>query len=151
MHNLDPLPFLGLDMVEVGCRVIRGPDWQWGEQDGGEGRVGTVAEVLDGAQEVVVLWDLGGRCKYRCGEGGQHDLKLLDSAPSGECSWGGGGRYLFSLPPPTLTPSELLSPPPSPLSCQGGVTPIHLIVNVVPTGVKILDRPNWSLDLLTKS
>ena len=73
--------------MEVGWRVIRGPDWQWGEQDGGEGCVGTVAEVLDGAQEVVVLWDLGGRCKYRCGEGGQHDLRLLDSAPAGEWRW----------------------------------------------------------------
>ena len=135
--------------MEVGCRVIRGPDWQWGEQDGGEGRVGTVAEVLDGAQEVVVLWDLGGRCKYRSGEGGQHDLRLLDSAPAGECI-GGRGGYLFSPPPPTLTPSELLSPPPSPLSCQGGLTPIHL-VNVFPTGVKILGRPNWSLDHLTVS
>ncbi len=25
-----------------GLRVVRGPDWKWGEQDGGEGGVGTV-------------------------------------------------------------------------------------------------------------
>ena len=103
-------------MVEVGCRVIRGPDWQWGEQDGGEGRVGTVAEVLDGAQEVVVLWDLGGRCKYRCGEGGQHDLRLLDSAPAGECNWGEGGGISspYHLQPSLPLSSSLLHPLHSP-------------------------------------
>ena len=26
------------------CRVVRGPDWKWGKQDGGEGHVGTVRE-----------------------------------------------------------------------------------------------------------
>lgn len=26
----------------VGARVIRGPDWKWGKQDGGDGHVGTV-------------------------------------------------------------------------------------------------------------
>ncbi|KAJ8960892.1 hypothetical protein NQ318_020191 [Aromia moschata] len=29
-------------MEGVGARVIRGPDWKWGKQDGGEGHVGTV-------------------------------------------------------------------------------------------------------------
>ena len=29
----------------VGLRVVRGPDWEWGDQDGGEGHVGTVVEV----------------------------------------------------------------------------------------------------------
>ena len=26
----------------IGARVVRGPDWKWGKQDGGEGHVGTV-------------------------------------------------------------------------------------------------------------
>lgn len=31
-----------------GLRVVRGPDWKWGEQDGGEGGVGTVfADCID--------------------------------------------------------------------------------------------------------
>ncbi|KAG7278408.1 hypothetical protein CRUP_038571, partial [Coryphaenoides rupestris] len=29
-------------MEGVGARVLRGPDWKWGKQDGGEGHVGTV-------------------------------------------------------------------------------------------------------------
>ena len=29
--------------VQVGMRVVRGMDWKWGQQDGGEGGVGTVA------------------------------------------------------------------------------------------------------------
>ncbi len=29
-------------MKIVGVRVVRGPDWKWGDQDGGEGSVGTV-------------------------------------------------------------------------------------------------------------
>lgn len=29
-------------METKGLRVVRGPDWKWGDQDGGEGCVGTV-------------------------------------------------------------------------------------------------------------
>ena len=82
--------------VLVGTRVVRGPNWTWGEQDGGEGHVGTVAEVLkaDRSGEVVggcsgpcvvtVQWDCGNRCRYRCGVGDRYDLRVLDSAPAGE-------------------------------------------------------------------
>jgi E3 ubiquitin-protein ligase mind-bomb len=70
--------------METGQRVIRGPDWQWGEQDGGEGHVGTVTVVLGAEGMVVVQWDVGARCKYRCGGGsGKYDLRLLDNAPAG--------------------------------------------------------------------
>ena len=73
--------------VEVGLRVVRGPDWQWGDQDGGEGHVGTVVEVgevsNDNGRPVVVQWDCGQRCRYRCGVGGKYDLRVLDSAPTG--------------------------------------------------------------------
>ncbi len=35
-------------MHEVkGSRVVRGPNWKWGDQDGGEGSVGTVVDVVD--------------------------------------------------------------------------------------------------------
>ena len=33
-------------MDGVGTRVVRGPDWKWGKQDGGEGHVGTVCLCL---------------------------------------------------------------------------------------------------------
>jgi hypothetical protein len=29
----------------VGLRVVRGPNWKWGTQDGGEGFVGTVIGI----------------------------------------------------------------------------------------------------------
>lgn len=32
-------------MLEVGLRVVRGPDWKWGQQDDGEGHLGTVVEI----------------------------------------------------------------------------------------------------------
>ena len=85
----------------MGTRVVRGPDWNWREQDGGEGHLGTVAEVqvpdqADGDGEkkpveggrapcvVTVQWDCGGRCRYRCGLGGKYDLRVFDSGPAGK-------------------------------------------------------------------
>ena len=73
-----------------GLRVVRGPDWKWGDQDGGEGHVGTVVEVgepsvSNGGRAVVVQWDCGERpCKYRCGLEGKYDLRVLDSSPTGK-------------------------------------------------------------------
>ena len=66
----------------LGLRVVRGPDWEWGDQDGGEGYVGTVAEMEEGGVAVVVQWDAGQRCRYRCGEEGKYDLRILDTGPS---------------------------------------------------------------------
>lgn len=62
----------------VGARVIRGPDWKWGKQDGGDGHVGTVRS-FESAEEVVVVWDNGTAANYRCF--GAYDLRVLDSAP----------------------------------------------------------------------
>ncbi|XP_062507383.1 E3 ubiquitin-protein ligase MIB1-like isoform X2 [Corticium candelabrum] len=67
-------------MEGIGCRVVRGPDWKWGKQDGGEGHVGTVRN-FESAEEVVVVWDNGTAANYRCS--GSFDLRVLDSAPSG--------------------------------------------------------------------
>ena len=73
--------------VIPGLRVVRGPDWEWGDQDGGEGHVGTVVEVGEPVSDeggvVVVQWDYGERCKYRCGLDGKYDLRVLDGAPAG--------------------------------------------------------------------
>ncbi|KAG1650958.1 E3 ubiquitin-protein ligase mib1 [Nymphon striatum] len=66
-------------MDGVGSRVIRGPDWKWGKQDGGEGHVGTVRN-FESPEEVVVVWDNGTAANYRCSEA--YDLRILDSAPT---------------------------------------------------------------------
>jgi len=77
------------EMLAVGTRVIRGPDWRWGEQDSGAGHVGTVVEVGRAGNEsspektVVVLWDFGYRSNYRAGYQNAFDLRVVDSAPSG--------------------------------------------------------------------
>ena len=73
--------------VRLGARVIRGPDWERGNEDGGEGYVGTVvAGARDDARHDVatVQWDVGGeRHVYRCGAQGKFDLRVIDSAPAG--------------------------------------------------------------------
>lgn len=68
-------------MEYVGYRVVRGPDWRWGKQDGGEGHVGTVRN-FESNQEVVVVWDNGTAANYRCS--GIYDLRILDSSPTGK-------------------------------------------------------------------
>ena len=72
----------------VGSRVVRGPDWMWGDQDGGEGNVGTVVQhgqdrnLPDGT--VLVHWDSGRQTNYRAGHSGKFDLRVLDSAQAGK-------------------------------------------------------------------
>ena len=67
----------------LGLRLIRGPDWCWEDQDGGEGCVGTVVEVGEGGRSAMVQWDLGTRALYRCGEDDKFDLRVFDAAPTG--------------------------------------------------------------------
>ncbi|KAM5248898.1 E3 ubiquitin-protein ligase MIB2 isoform 4-T4 [Ctenodactylus gundi] len=83
---MDPDPQAG---VQVGMRVVRGVDWKWGQQDGGEGGVGTVVELgrhgspATPDRTVVVQWDQGTRTNYRAGYQGAHDLLLYDNAQIG--------------------------------------------------------------------
>ena len=72
-----------VDRYLCGTRVVRGPDWKYGKQDGGEGHVGTVKAFQAGEEPtLVVVWDHGdiGR-HYRCQT--QFDLRILDSSPTG--------------------------------------------------------------------
>ena len=68
----------------LGLRVVRGPGWEGGDQDGGEGFVGTVVGLEEYGRRVTVQWDMGQRNIYRCGQDNKFDLRLLDSGPSGE-------------------------------------------------------------------
>ena len=73
--------------VTTGLRVVRDPNWKWGDQDGGEGTLGTITDIEGGVESVdgvTVQWDGGNRCNYRCGIGGKYDLLVYDSAPVGK-------------------------------------------------------------------
>ena len=69
--------------VCIGLRVVRGPDWEWGDQDGGEGHVGTVVELDVARRAAVVQWDCAERCLYRCGHDNKYDLRVFDRGPTG--------------------------------------------------------------------
>ncbi|XP_061168824.1 uncharacterized protein LOC133178075 [Saccostrea echinata] len=60
--------------IAVGCLVKRGPDWKWGDQDGGEGNIGAVYRVKEDA--VYVRWSNGIKSNYRFGYGGKYDLAV---------------------------------------------------------------------------
>ena len=81
-HNAASAPVVNME-ASLGQRVVRGPDWEWRDQDGGEGFVGTVAGLEEGVGGVIVQWDMGQRCRYRCGRGNKFDLRVLDCGPSG--------------------------------------------------------------------
>ena len=63
----------------IGLRVVRGPDWKWGDQDGGEGFTGTVTNITPPgllSRCVTVVWDSGLKGNYRAGPKGSYDLRV---------------------------------------------------------------------------
>ena len=62
--------------IEVGMNVVRGPDWYYGAEDGGEGTVGEVVEILDNFK-VNVQWPNGDTLDYRWGADGLYDLRIV--------------------------------------------------------------------------
>ena len=68
-----------------GVRVVRGPDWKWGHQDGDPPGVGRVqADLTDGW--VDVKWENGSSNRYRMGAQGAYDLQLESSQDLAESS-----------------------------------------------------------------
>ena len=71
--------------VLVGDRVKHGPDWNYLNEDGGAGNLGTVVSVcgigvcgIGYKYDVTVEWDIiGVQELYRCGSQGKYDLKLV--------------------------------------------------------------------------
>lgn len=75
--------------MSVGLRVVRGPDWDLADMDGGEGFVGTVVDVGSKTSNlpeklVWVQWDTGARRDHRAGYHGAYDLRVLDNAAAGK-------------------------------------------------------------------
>nr|KAG5706472.1 hypothetical protein BaRGS_032865 [Batillaria attramentaria] len=68
--------------VKAGVRVLRGPNWEGGEADGGEGHLGTLIELL-GNGLVRVLWDNGQESTCKAGADGKYELRIFDTAPIG--------------------------------------------------------------------
>jgi hypothetical protein len=65
---------------ELGVTVQRGPDWQWGNQDGGEGQTGVIcSEAANGY--IKVRWSNGATNTHRCGADGAYDLAFPLQAP----------------------------------------------------------------------
>lgn len=71
--------------VQIGDRVIRGPDWCHGDEDGGNGFVGTVTEISKKEKTCLVQWDYHGnttQCRAE-GEEGLTELRVIDIQQSG--------------------------------------------------------------------
>ncbi|KAK7093787.1 E3 ubiquitin-protein ligase MIB2-like [Littorina saxatilis] len=65
-----------------GLRVLRGPDWTSGDEDGGEGFIGTVTQLL-GNHNVRVQWDMGQESTCSAGHDGTFELRVFDTAQTG--------------------------------------------------------------------
>jgi len=66
------------DLATIGMRVMRGPSWAWGDQDGGIGGKGTITKLLQNGW-VMVKWDNStSDALYRVGHGGDYDLVMYD-------------------------------------------------------------------------
>ncbi|KAH3855160.1 uncharacterized protein LOC127870934 [Dreissena polymorpha] len=68
-----------LNHIDNGTRVVRGADWDWGDQDsGGPGTVDTWYLGNRTSLQVVVTWDRDGHHNsYRVGAEGKYDLYIL--------------------------------------------------------------------------
>ena len=73
--------------TKTGIRVVRGPDWSHGNDDGGEGHLGTVTGIPGRGPshgKVQVVWDsVGEERSYFAGKDNKFELRIYDSAPIG--------------------------------------------------------------------
>ncbi|CAC5378101.1 unnamed protein product [Mytilus coruscus] len=65
------------EMIAVGCRVVRGLNWKYGDHDGGVGTKGTVLN-LNEEGKVVDRWDRKNVGIYKFGCNGLFKVKLCD-------------------------------------------------------------------------
>ena len=64
--------------LEPGTAVVRGRDWKWGRQDGGDGKRGIVVEPVAGGR-VRVRWEEKGYTNvYRYGVNGKYDVETQE-------------------------------------------------------------------------
>ncbi|WAR01035.1 HERC2-like protein [Mya arenaria] len=64
------------EIIAVGCRVRRGADWCYPDQDGGAGNLGNVYHV--GSNGIIkVRWDCGYKDRYKFGAEGKFELEVV--------------------------------------------------------------------------
>ena len=92
----------GSGEIRVGARVRRNPvHWHYGNQDGGEGSLGTVAKVDKNLGWVTVRWDATGRgSTYRWGQDDCWDVLEVSAAADGRAGGGAGSVMEAAIPPP---------------------------------------------------
>ncbi|XP_048589232.1 E3 ubiquitin-protein ligase HERC2 isoform X2 [Nematostella vectensis] len=73
-------------MLKIGTRVVRGPDWKWGDQDGPPPSEGRIIGELGEDGWARVQWETGSTNSYRMGKEGKYDLKLARPPPIPESS-----------------------------------------------------------------
>ncbi|XP_072283251.1 E3 ubiquitin-protein ligase MIB2 isoform X3 [Pyxicephalus adspersus] len=98
------LPRVVLKGIFQGAKVVRGPDWEWGNQDGGESKVGRVVDIRGwdvetGRSVASVTWADGTTNVYRVGHKGKVDLKCIADAQ--------GGHYYKDHLPKLGKPAEI--------------------------------------------
>ncbi|XP_052100431.1 uncharacterized protein LOC127734543 [Mytilus californianus] len=79
LRKVDEPRILVDEMIAVGCRVVRGHNWKFGDTDGGHGSVGTVINVKQEGK-VVVRWDSKRTGLYKMGYNGQFEIRVHDAA-----------------------------------------------------------------------
>jgi len=72
----------------TGFQVVRGVDWDWSDQDGGEGKTGRVLDIRgwdneSGRSVANVCWSASSTNVYRVGHKGKVDLKYVQDAVGG--------------------------------------------------------------------
>lgn len=65
------------EAISTGCQVQRGQDWEWKNQNGDTGSIGSVVTVVENG-DVLVRWQNGFLGQYRFGRNGKFDLKICD-------------------------------------------------------------------------
>ena len=94
----------GMRRFQAGTVVVRGPDWNYGNQDGPPPSRGIVVSELSRDYWVRVRWNLGSVNSYRIVKYGKYDLAV---APEGKLSSGRVGKGDSPVDTELLTDVEI--------------------------------------------
>lgn len=102
----DPRVLKHGEVIDVGCLVKRGPNWNRGDEDGGPETTGTVIRKHRN-NKVSVIWPIGIVDRYSYGEGNK-ELEVLDSgsAAAAPPSFVGVPRGMDPIEPDSREPMD---------------------------------------------